>query len=221
MKVCTDACLFGAWLAQQLRETEMPVKHALDVGAGTGLLSLMIAQQNQFTIDALEINQDAYVQCKENTLNSPWSSKINPINKPLQDFFPLKKYDLIFSNPPFYEDDLKSAHVAKNQALHDTSLKLDVLVDFIAQYLQDDGTAALLIPHFRWAFLEKLLGKKSLYVNDLMLVKQSTKHNYFRAMVCFSKKLRSLQQNEMHIKDENGNYAEHFRKLLQEYYLEK
>ena len=132
----------------------MPVKHALDVGAGTGLLSLMIAQQNQFNIDALEINEDAYVQCKENILNSPWYSKINPINKPLQVFLPEKKYDLIFSNPPFYEDDLKSAHIAKNQALHDTSLKLDVLIDFIDQYLQDEGVAALLIPYSRWTYLE-------------------------------------------------------------------
>ena len=59
MKVCTDACLFGAWLAQQLKQKQLLFQNALDIGAGTGLLSLMIAQQNQFNIDALEINEDA------------------------------------------------------------------------------------------------------------------------------------------------------------------
>jgi tRNA1Val (adenine37-N6)-methyltransferase len=221
MKVCTDACLFGAWLAQQLKQKQLLVQNALDVGAGTGLLSLMIAQQNQFNIDALEINEDAYVQCKKNILNSPWFSKINPINKPLQDFLPEKKYDLIFSNPPFYEDDLKSDIKAKNQALHDTSLKIDVLIDFIDKYLQNEGLAALLIPYSRWTYLEKLLAKKGLYVHDLMFVKQTYKHNYFRAMVCFSKKTTSFQQTEMHIRDENGDYNEHYRNLLQDYYLDK
>lgn len=221
MKVCTDACLFGAWLAQNLKEKELPIQYALDVGAGTGLLSLMIAQQNDFIIDALEINKDAFLQCNDNVINSPWSDKVNPINKALQDFIPDKKYDLIFSNPPFYEDDLKSAHEAKNQALHDSSLKLEVLVDFISKHLLEEGTAALLIPYFRWNYLETLLHERGFNVHVLMFVRQSSKHQYFRAMVCFSKKTTTLRKNELHIKEENGNYTTKFSKLLQDYYLDR
>ena len=81
--------------------------------------------------------------------------------------------------------------------------------------------AALLIPYSRWNYLEKLVSEKGFYVNDLMLVKQSSNHNYFRTMVCFSKKPTSLKQNEMHIKDENGKYAESFSSLLYEYYLDR
>ena len=108
MKVCTDACIFGAWAAGKLKESSISVRHILDIGCGTGLLSLMLAQNTNADIDAVEINTDAASQAKENILQSPGINKIKVINASILEFVPEKNYDFIICNPPFYEDDLKS-----------------------------------------------------------------------------------------------------------------
>lgn len=219
MKVCTDACLFGAWLADYLNETKYNIKNALDIGSGTGLLSMMIAQQNNFAIDAIEINEEAYSQCKTNILNTPWSNSIHVTNLALQQFSPNKKYDLIFSNPPFYEADLKSDNSAKNEALHGTTLKLSELIDFIAFHLQESGIAAILITYSRWKALESLLNNNGFFVNKLTLVRQTSNHDYFRTMVIFSRNNSAIQTEELYITDENRNYCDGFKRLMKAYYL--
>ena len=191
----------------------------MDIGTGTGLLSMMIAQQNNFAIDALEINEDAYSQCKTNILNTPWSNSIHVTNLALQEFSPNKKYDLIFSNPPFYEADLKSDNSAKNEALHGTTLKLNELIHFVACHLQESGIAAILIPYSRWKALESLINDNGFFVKKLTLVRQTSNHDYFRTMVIFSRKNSSTQTEELYITDESRNYSDDFKRLLKAYYL--
>src|SRR3954470_19398265 len=102
MKVCTDACLFGAWTASIIDKEKLPADYILDIGAGTGLLSLMLAQLlNNSTIHAVEIDADATKQAGENFTASLWSERLNIFNTSIQSFNPAQQYDFIITNPPF------------------------------------------------------------------------------------------------------------------------
>ena len=93
MKVCTDACLFGAILADKIYRAQNKVSKLLDIGTGTGLLSLQVAQKNSISIDAVEIDQDSFEQAQQNFINSPWNERVSIFNTDILDFNSDKKYD--------------------------------------------------------------------------------------------------------------------------------
>jgi tRNA1Val (adenine37-N6)-methyltransferase len=220
MKVCTDTCLFGAWMVDVIRNNNLDISNALDIGTGTGLLSLMFAQENDVEIDALEINENAANQAIQNVAASPWPNQIHIHNQSLQEFTPHIKYDFIFSNPPFFENDLTSSDKNKNAAKHDSTLTLDVLIDFIKNNLAETGYGAVLLPYHRTAYNETLLEKHALFIIEKMQVRQSVSHGFFRTMIFFTNtKGKSSAVKEMSIHDESRNYTEAFGKLLSRYYL--
>ena len=220
MKVCTDTCLFGAWMVDVIRNNNLDISNALDIGTGTGLLSLMFAQENDVEIDAIEINENAATQAIQNIASSPWNNKVHIYNQSLQDFAPQKKYDFIFSNPPFFENDLTSSDKNKNTAKHDSTLTIDVLIDFIKNNLAVSGYAAVLLPFHRTVYIETLLEKHALFILEKMQVRQSVSHDFFRTMIFFSNKEVELSSvKEMSIHDEERNYTEGFKGLLSRYYL--
>ena len=116
MKVCTDACLFAAWVAAYLQKNKINPGSILDIGTGTGLLSLMLAQKTLALIDAVEINIDAALQAKENFNASPWKQRLNVFETGILQYNTQMKYDLIISNPPFFNNDLLSPDKNKNTA---------------------------------------------------------------------------------------------------------
>ncbi len=218
MKVCTDACVLGAWTANVMEESG--VKNILDIGCGTGLLSLMLAQKINASIDAIEINPDAASQATENISVSPWNEKINVINISLHNFIPQKKYDLIICNPPFYEDDLRSGDEHKNAAKHDTTLKLEELVLFVKEHLGDKGILAVLLPFQRVNYFEKKVNEHGLFIKEKLFIKQSPQHNFFRAVIFVSKQAaQSPHTIELIIHDNERQYTTPFKKLLEDYYL--
>ena len=220
MKVCTDACLFGAWMVEVIRANHLNFSNALDVGTGTGLLSLMLAQENEIDIDALEINENAANQAIQNVSATSWKNKVHIHNQSLQEFAPQKKYDFIFSNPPFFENDLTSSDKNKNAAKHDSTLTLDVLIDFIKNNLTETGNGAVLLPYHRADYIETLLEKQSLFIVEKMQVRQSVSHGFFRTIIFFSNKEVELSSvKEMSIHDEERNYTDGFVGLLSRYYL--
>jgi len=219
MKVCTDSCLFGAWINEWIIQTKPNISNALDIGTGTGLLSLMLAQNHAFEIDALEIDESAFNQASQNIANTNWNNQINIQLTSLQEFIPTKKYDFIFSNPPFYENDLKSNDSSKNLAKHDSGLSLETLISFIDKNLSDTGFAALLLPFHRKKHIEDLVKYFSFSILAQTLVKQSANHNHFRTMILFSKQNSIPQENEMNIYEERNIYSDAFLHLLKEYYL--
>ncbi|HUS02889.1 MAG TPA: methyltransferase, partial [Chitinophagaceae bacterium] len=135
MKVCTDACLLGSLLPVTSKNAE-PINRVLDIGTGTGLLSLMYAQRNiHAVIDAVEIEEDSFKQANENFIRSKWNDRIKIFYTDIRKFAPAKKYDLIITNPPFYENELLSTEKNKNIAKHDEGLTFRDLTGIITKHL--------------------------------------------------------------------------------------
>lgn len=244
MKVTSDACLFGAWVGQSVSEqfinqqsgswhpiaigsvssqsiSSQPYrKNILDIGTGTGLLSLMMAQQCDAAIDAVEIDRAAFEQAKENAWQSPWKERINVIHADVKDFHPSAKYDVIVSNPPFYENELKSASSQKNIAHHSDELSLDSLLSFIHQHLDEKGWFYLLLPYKRKEEAEKRLLQHLLFVHEMVEVRQSARHGFFRLMIRGGlQTCDHPSHSTIAIQDEQQQYTPAFTELLKDYYL--
>ncbi len=250
MKVTTDACLFGAWCADEVttkthrhedftKETNDAPKEpqtsnfkppsaaeglpqaqqtCLDIGTGTGLLSLMVRQKNEVEIDAVEIDAEAAAQAAENVEASGFNG-IRVLHQDLRSFNPEKTYDLIISNPPFYEDDLASGKAKKDTAHHSEHLKLDELLLFVSRNLSPDGSFFLLMPFKRHDELMQKLPSHNLFISHMITVRQSTRHQPFRLMLrCTPSPVNSIQ-NEISIWDDANSYTKEFVDLLRDYYL--
>jgi len=223
MKVTTDACLFGAWVADEIKTEELENINSLDIGTGTGLLALMLAQKNPLAfIDAIEIDHAAAVQAKANVNDSKWKDRVNIIEADARSFSPQKKYDLILSNPPFYETDIRSESDAKNVAHHSDNLSLIELLRVIKGNLTNTGSFFLLLPYKRNEETKKLFSDHQLFISKIMLVRQSVKHGYFRIMIkgkLPEQENKETAFDEISIWDDNQQYTNEFASLLKDYYL--
>ena len=220
MKVCTDACLFGAWVAAYLKSntTIAETESILDIGTGTGLLSLMLSQQISAKIDAIEIDAAAAMQAAENFNAASFKPTIQSMHANVKDWTAAKKYAFIISNPPFFENDLMSGDAKKNLALHSTELTLENLLESIVNNLANNGSFALLIPYHRKDYLVALALKNGFHLLRDLSVKQTPKHAFFRSCLFFGRTIKTPLVEEIIIQN-NGVYTAHFSALLQPYYL--
>lgn len=217
MKVCTDACLFGALVAGNMRDK----KNVLDIGTGTGLLSLMYAQKNAGAqIDAVEIDKDAFGQAEENIKTSGWQERIRIFHQSIQDFSRQKEasYDLVISNPPFFENDMVSPNAQRNKALHASELTLKELVKTVSGLLKKDGVFCVLLPYARMQYFMGQTQVEKLHPVRQYLVRQTDKHGFFRCVLMLSKTGTETLSEAFPIKT-NGAYSLRFTELLQDYYL--
>jgi tRNA1Val (adenine37-N6)-methyltransferase len=222
MKVTTDACLFGAWVAEKVSSRGSGVQTVLDIGAGTGLLSLMLAQKCKAEIDAVETDEDTAGQALENVAAFPGKSMIKVIHADARTFSFPKSYDLVISNPPFYENELKSFYSKKNIAHHSDNLSLEELLTVIKSNLNPDGTFYLLLPYKRDEEIRKLVRETEMQITQVVLVRQSVNHDYFRIMLegnLFTDETTEIQFDEIAIWNERQQYTEEFAELLRDYYL--
>ena len=216
MKVCTDACVFGAWLSTKLQL--LKTNNLLDIGTGTGVLSLMIAQNNQAPVDAIEIDEAASKQAGENFASSPWSARLHVVNADIRKLVSTKKYEFIFSNPPFFDNDLKSTNTQRNTALHSANLSATELIESIRTIITEDGYLALLLPPHRVKQYEELALENGLFIVEKVAVKQTENHAPFREMLLFSKTRQTVKKSEIIIKV-GASYSTSFFELLKDYYL--
>jgi tRNA1Val (adenine37-N6)-methyltransferase len=220
MKVCTDACLFGAWTASSIINKKLPGSNILDIGAGTGLLSLMLAQQlNNSIIHAIEIDASAARQSGENFAASPWHKQLNVFNTSIQSFSPTQQYDFIITNPPFFQNDLASQNAQRNVALHNHQLSLEELIAAIQTQLSAQGHFAVLLPYHRTQSFEVLAIGSGFYLQQKTLVQQTPIHACFRSMLLFGREQEEVKEATIVIKEVSGNYTEAFVSLLKDYYL--
>lgn len=217
MKVCTDSCLFGA-----LIDVDTPTKRILDVGTGTGLLSLMCAQKsnNDTAIDAIEINQNAYIQAKENVENSIWQNRIEVI---FNDFFSFefkKQYDLLICNPPFFHKQLKTNDIVNNIARHNDDFNFDDFFSKCFTITTPNANLYLLMPYYRKNDTIELAKKYAWYLPIIYTIYNKIDAKPIRVVLQFSKQhTDSLMEHNISIYNQDNSYSSEFSKLLQDYYL--
>jgi tRNA1Val (adenine37-N6)-methyltransferase len=218
MKVTTDACLFGAWCAEEIKNSNLENYSLLDIGTGAGLLSLMIAQKNNCVIDAVEIDKSAAQQASENIGSSPWKENIQVYQKDILEHM-VKQYSVIVSNPPFYENELQSSNEKKNEAHHDAGLKFTELFPHLKKYLLSDGHFYLLLPFKRIDEAEEILKREELFIEKKIIVSTSPLHKPFRVMIKGSQHETTKEEMNLYINTMEQQYSKEFVQLLKDYYL--
>lgn len=219
MKVCTDACLFGAWVAEKLEHKQIEAKNILDIGCGTGLLSLMLAQKSEASMDAVEINENAFLQGQENISISKWKERISIFHENIIDYNSKKKYDLIICNPPFFENQLKSDDEQRNIAMHATQLSIRKLASSVKNNLEVNGIAAILLPSNTVNNVVAIFKKENLHLIEQLNISHSPTHPLFRTVVLYSFEEKKTLTYSIAIKEKGNDYSLDFKKLLADYYL--
>ena len=215
MKVCTDASLFGAVIDAE------GASSILDIGTGTGVLSLMVAQKNPTAyITAVEIDPDAARQAEENFAASPWAGNFRLICRDVNGYAQTTpdQFDLIISNPPFFERNLKGQKRSKNMARHDESLNFKQLAGIVRSLLSAEGKFWVLLPAFEFNKLTGLLAPELEPAKEWSV--------YDRPGAPVSRKIGVFGRNTdakapagLCIKNTDGAYSEEFTRLLKDYYL--
>jgi tRNA1Val (adenine37-N6)-methyltransferase len=213
MKVTTDACILGAWTKVNSDEK------ILDIGTGTGLLALMLAQKKESDIYAIEIDADAADQAVENIESSPFSKQIKVIQRPVQEFYETG-FDLIITNPPFFENQLEAPDAARNTARHTVKLNFETLATIISQKLKPDGRASVLLPPDSMRTFERMMADNEMYVNEKLLIRHTPGGRITREITIFGRIETNKESQCLSIYEEgNKMYSDDFKVLLKAYYL--
>lgn len=218
MKVTTEACLFGALAAQLIPEN---CESVLDIGTGTGLLALMLAQSSKASIHGLEIDNDAFQQAKENFHNSPWAERLSIEPCDLNDYQPNIQFDFIICNPPFFKKNQLGKKENKNKAIHNFTLGFEALAQGIESLLNtENGIAIVLYPEYEMSLFKNSMLALGLEERVLINIYNQTDKPIFRQIMVFSKKKSASPKiQSLIIKKENGQYTPEFISLLEAYYL--
>lgn len=226
MKIGTDGVLLGAWTSVKNHPFSV-----LDIGAGTGILSLMMAQRSSAQlIEAIEIDADAYEQCAENFENSPWGDRLFCYHASLLEYAEEvdDKYDVIICNPPFYKPTLPSASLPKGEkkmaesrqkARFQDAMPFEHLVYATAQLLSEYGLFSVVIPKKEEQRFIDLTSKINLFPKRILHVKGNPKTEIKRSLIEFSFQKDSMQTSELIIENGRHNYTEDYINLTKDFYL--
>lgn len=217
MKVGTDGVLLGAWTSIINNPQSI-----LDIGTGTGLIALQLAQRsNSEIIDAIEIEDSAFEQAVSNFEQSSWGDRLYCYHASLAEFTEEieDKYDLIVSNPPFYKEDYKSIDSKRNQARFTDSLPFEKLLISVALLLNENGTFHVIIPFTEEEKFINLAKKSNLFVYRLTRVKGSITSDIKRSMIEFSFLKKEMKITELTIEISRHKYTKEYTELVKDFYL--
>jgi len=216
MKVGTDGVLLGAMAGKG------SPKNILEIGVGTGVVSLMLAQRFPLAkITGVEIDPDAWKQAAENAQNSPWANRIEFLNTSFQDYsqHSLTKFDLIVSNPPYFSYHLKSPDPKRNLALHTDALSFRELASGVINLLDRGSEFWVILPPEQMADLEKILTTSELNVICKNLIRDNPQKNILRLVYGFSFLNQTSSESSLSIKQANGIYSDDYSDLMKEFLI--
>lgn len=217
MKIGTDGVLLGAWTSVSHNPFSI-----LDIGAGTGVVSLMLAQRCYAElIDAIEIDDDAHEQCTENFENSPWNDRLFCYHASLKEFVEEieDKYDLIISNPPFYSDDYKSENEKRDIARFEDALPFIHLLDSVSKLLSEKGIFSVIIPFKEETHFVELALKVSLFPKRILHIKGNPSSDVKRSLIEFSFNKNDIKTEELIIETKRHQYTQDYINLTKDFYL--
>lgn len=216
MKVGTDGVLLGAWANLS------DAKNVLDIGTGTGLISLMINQRlsANVIIDAIDIDEDAIVQAKEN-IEKAGAGNINCIRQSLQSFAENcnRKYDLVISNPPYFSSSLHSPDKQRTMARHTDTLPIEILIGLSARLITDTGKFAIIYPYTGKELLISITTDTGLYVSRITDVYPTPQSDPKRILLELSKIETAVQHNQLIIETKRHVYSDEYIALTRDFYL--
>jgi len=223
MKIGTDGVLLPCWIPKNIISKS---KEILDIGTGTGLIALILAQRTNnnptINIEALEIDEQAAYQAKENFDKSIWHNQLKVINKSLNDYYSPKKYDLIVSNPPYFENSLKSEKNNKNLARHTDSLSFEQLISKSSELQLNNGYLALVTPFTSNEKIISIALKNNYQLINHCKVKPKPEKTPKRSLLLFQKTNSDTTKviTELIIEDKGRHqYSDEYINLTKEFYL--
>ncbi len=217
MKIGTDGVLLGAWTSLEHNPNSI-----LDIGTGTGLIALQLAQKSLAeTIDAIEIDNRAYEQAVENFEDSDWADRLFCYHASIQEFADEidDKYDLIVSNPPFYNEDFKTENESRNKARFTSSLSFEELIIYATKLLSENGTFSVIVPFKEEKTFIDLGESNKLYASRVCRVKGNIKSEIKRSLLEFSLHKSEIKKEELIIEIERHQYTKAYIDLLKDFYL--
>ena len=215
MKVGTDGTLLGAWT------DTADTQRILDIGTGTGLIALMLAQRSMAHIDAVEIDEDACLQARENVARSPWSDRIQVYHCPIQDYATTcpVRYDLIVSNPPFFENAYKAPKKVRAIARHSDRLEKVDLLQAATQLLSENGRLAVIYPTEEAQIFHQKAEAFGLFCHRKLYVKPTLKIPIKRVLMELSQSQLPYQETTLTIQTASHSYTPEFINLIKDFYL--
>jgi tRNA1Val (adenine37-N6)-methyltransferase len=213
MKVTTDACILGAY------SDVKNAKRILDIGTGTGLLTLMLAQRSEAQIEGVEIDEVSYNQAVKNVENSIFKDTIKLYHTDIQSFVLKNPYDLIISNPPFFQNHLKAETPSRNNALHTDTLSFEDLLNSVKRLLLSNGTFVVLLPAYESSVLELMANELGLFASKKLNIHHREGSKILRIITTFGFEKTDTIFEELVIKNSNESYTSDFQELLRDYYL--
>jgi len=217
MKVGTDAVLLGAWTKCG------NAKKILDVGTGTGVLALMLAQKSEATNWAIDIDKDSFIDAKENAYQSKWNDRLNVLNISMQEFTKENSndFDVIISNPPYFTDAYKAKELSRNTARHTDELPFDQLIECVVKLLSEDGHFFSILPYNEAIQFKNMAAKNNLYLIKSTRVKTKPEKEPKRLLMMYSRKQQIQTEDELVIElDERHHYTQQYIDLTKDYYLD-
>ena len=220
MKVGTDGVLLGAWCS-----IENYPKKILDIGTGTGIISLMLAQRSSaITIDGVEIDTSAYMQTVDNFENSDWSDRLYCYNASFQKFADdtyneKETYDLIVSNPPFYTEDYITKNSSRNKARFTTSLTFKQLIAGVSKILSKSGFFSTIIPFKEESTFISLAEQHRLFLNKICRVKGNKSSEIKRSLLTFSFYKKEINETNLTIENSRHKYTKEYVELTNSFYI--
>ena len=215
MKVGTDGVLLGAWI-----ESSNP-QYILDVGTGTGLIALMMAQRfTDASIEAIEIDPDSACEAANNVRASSWSNRIKIIQADFLLWESTGSYDLILCNPPYFKNSLLPPRAERSTARHEHFLPLSELIRKSSRLLTANGSLAIVIPAGRLSDVEEASRASGLYLNKILQVRGARKAPVKRLLIRLDKNFLPMETKELVIEPEQrGVFSEEYRQLVCDFYL--